>query len=125
MKVCKKIFVWVWCFPQMLAGLVLKLVTRAWRFGDHYHYGVKCGSISLGEYIFLCPSHWNDEETLKHEKGHTKQSYILGWLWLPLVGLPSMIWAGCFEWYRKKYNVSYYAFYSEKWADKLGGVNRC
>lgn len=124
MKVCKKVFVWVWCFPQMLAGLILKIVTRARKAGDHYEYNINGGSISLGAYVFLCPSHWNDETTLKHEKGHTRQSLMLGWLYLLIIGLPSIIWARCFGWYREKYNVSYYAFYTEKQADKLGGVIR-
>lgn len=78
----------------------------------------------MGEYIFLCPAHQSDERTLKHERGHTKQSYILGWLWVPIIGIPSIIWAGCFGWLRAKYNISYYSFYTEKWADKLGGVER-
>ena len=124
MKVCKSLFVWIWCFPQMLAGLILKIVTRAYNAGDHYRFFVKFGSVSLGEYVFLCPAHWDDEKVLKHEKGHTKQSYMLGWLYLPFAFLPSFIWAGCFGWYRKKHNVSYYDFWTEKWADKLGGVIR-
>ena len=88
---------WTWCLPQQVAGLVLKIITKARKVGDHYEYNVESGSISLGSYIFLCPAHWNDKETLKHEKGHTKQSYILGWLYLIVIGLPSFIWANCFE----------------------------
>ena len=124
MKNFRSIFVWLWCFPQMLTGLILRLVTRARKVGDHYEYNIKNGSISLGEYIFLCPSHYGDAEVLKHEKGHTKQSYMLGWLYMFVIALPSMIWCGCFEGYRKKHNVSYYDFYTEKWANKLGGVKR-
>ena len=113
---------WTWCLPQTLIGVILKIITKAKKMNDHYEYNIQSGSISLGRYIFLCPAHWNDEETLKHEKGHTKQSYILGWLYLIVIGLPSFIWATCFEWYRRKYKVSYYSFYPEKWANKLGGV---
>ena len=61
---------------------------------------------------------------IKHEYGHTLQSKILGPLYLFVIGLPSLIWAGCFEDYRKENKISYYDFYTEKWADKLGGVNR-
>lgn len=124
MKVFKTILAWVWCFPQMLAGLILKLVTGAVKDGDYFRFLIQCGSVSLGEYIFLCPSHWGDKEVLKHEKGHTKQSYILGWLYIPIILIPSMVWCGCFNWYREKYNISYYSFYTEKWADVLGGVKR-
>lgn len=124
MKKFKEILTWVWCFPQMLTGLVVKIVTKAEKNGDHYCYKLKSGSCSLGTYIFLCPSHWSDETTLKHEKGHTKQSYIFGWLYLLVIGLPSIIWARGFQKYRIKHGVSYYAFYTEKTADTLGGVKR-
>lgn len=123
-RILKAIGIWVWCFPQQLAGLTLRIITRAKKKDDHYEYNFKGGSISLGTYVFLCPSHWNDERVLKHEKGHTVQSNILGWLYLPIIGLPSVIWANCFGWYRKKYNKSYYDFYTERSADELGGVER-
>lgn len=113
---------WTWCLPQQIAGLILKIITKARKKGDHYEYDVKSGSISLGTYVFLCPAHWHDEETLKHEKGHTKQSYILGWLYLIIIGLPSLIWCNCCDEYRRKHKVSYYSFYTERWANKLGGV---
>ena len=121
-KILKAIFTWIWCFPQMLVGLIIRIATRAEHHGDHYRYNYKHGSVTLGTYIFLCPSHWGDEETLKHEQGHIKQSYILGWLYLIVIGLPSLIWCCCFDSYRRKYNKSYYDFYTEAWANKLGGV---
>ena len=120
----KKVILWIWCFPQMLAGLIVKLFTRADKDGDHYEFQITSGSVSLGEYIFLCPSHWGDERILKHEQGHSVQSRYLGWLYVPIILIPSLIWAGCFEWYRKKYNVSYYSFYTERWADRIRGINR-
>lgn len=120
----KLILLWIWCFPQMLLGFLVRYFTEAEDKGDHYEYAIRCGSVSLGEYIFLCPTHANDQTALQHEYGHTLQSRRLGWLYLPIIGLPSIIWAGCFQGYRKKHNVSYYDFYPEKWADKLGGVKR-
>jgi hypothetical protein len=120
----KKLLTWIWCFPQMLVGWIVKLVTKAENWGDHYRFTVSCGSVSLGTYIFLCPSHWGNRVTIGHEKGHTKQSYILGWLYIPVILIPSMIWAGCFQKYREKHNVSYYSFYTERWADKLAGIER-
>lgn len=113
---------WLWCFPQNLLGFLVKVITRAEKVGDHYHYNIQYGSVSLGEYVFLCPSHWNNEKMLKHEMGHRIQSRKLGWLYLLVIGIPSIIWAGCFEGYRKKHNISYYAFYTERWANKLGDV---
>jgi len=120
----KNNLLWVWCFPQMALGYAVQKITKARKVGDHYEYDIKCGSVSLGSYIFLCPSHWNDEETLKHEKGHTIQSMYLGWLYLFVIGIPSVIWASCFGWYRKKHNLSYYDFYTEKWANDLAGIER-
>ena len=122
----KKLFItllnWTWCLPQQVAGLFLKIITKARKKGDHYEYDIDSGSISLGSYIFLCPAHYNDAETLKHEKGHTKQSYMLGWLYLIVIGIPSLIWANFCDNYRAKHNVSYYDFYTERWANKLGGI---
>ena len=115
---------WLWCLPQNLLGLLLLLFTKARKVGEHYEYNIGCGSVSLGDYIFLCPSHRNNKTILKHEQGHQIQSRILGWLYLPVIGIPSIIWAGCFGWYRNKYDFSYYDFYTERWADILGGVKR-
>ena len=63
-------------------------------------------------------------EYIKHEYGHTMQSRKLGPLYLLVIGLPSIIWAGCFEGYRKKHGVDYDDFYTEAWANKLGRVKR-
>lgn len=115
---------WLWCLPQNIVGLIVKKVTGAKRVGDHYEYNVKSGSVSLGNYIFLCPSHWNSEVMLKHEQGHQKQSLYLGWLYLLVIALPSLIWAGCFNEYREKNNISYYSFYTEDWANKIAGIGR-
>lgn len=113
--------------PQNLVGLLVKLFTRARKVGDHYEYDLPLGSVSLGKYIFLCPSHWDNTTVLSHEYGHQKQSQMLGWLYLFVIGIPSFLWA-CFHRYfakfLKKHNITYYWFYTEKWADKLGGVKR-
>lgn len=120
----KQLLLWIWCFPQNLFGLSVKIVTNAKRKGDHYEFNIECGSVSLGEYIFLCPDHWGNEEVLRHEQGHRTQSRMLGWLYLPFIALPSAIWAGCFGEYRKRKKRSYYSFPTEKWADELAGITR-
>ena len=58
-----------------------------------------------------------------HEYGHSIQSKILGPLYLLVIGLPSIIWAGLFEKYRNKHKISYYSFFTEKWANKLVGLS--
>lgn len=125
MSKTKRAMLWIWCFPQQLLGLLVRMFTRARDTGEGYYvWGITSGSISLGTFIFLCPAHEGDEKALKHEQGHTRQSFMLGWLYLFIIGIPSIIWAGCFKGYRKKNNISYYSFYTERWADKLGGVER-
>ena len=80
------------------------------------------GGISLGKYIIV--SVWAGEQTILHEKGHCMQSQRLGWLYLPIVGLPSIVWAGLYGRIIKKTPSEYYKFFTERWADKLGGVTR-
>ena len=116
----------IWEFPQNLLGyIVLKVTMNAHRFsyrGAEVYVWQRRDGISLGKYIFvpICA----DEDFIKHEYGHTVQSRYLGWFYLLIIGLPSLIWAGCFKGFRKKHGIDYYTFYTEKWADKLGGVER-
>lgn len=80
----------------------------------------KWGSgVSLGHFIFV--SNNPSTHTVQHEYGHLRQSRYLGPLYLFIIGIPSIIWAGCFGKYRNEKKVSYYSFYTEKWAEKLGG----
>ena len=62
------------------------------------------------------------QEILLHEYGHTIQSLILGPLFLPVIGIPSFIWASLpvFEKLRERKGLSYYWLYCEKWATSLG-----
>lgn len=117
----------LWTLPQQIIGFIGYLIFRKDYKRDYHGAKVvevpnKYGSISLGNFIFVSDA--SDEETIKHEYGHTRQSYMLGWLYLFVIGIPSIVWAGCFERYRQKHNISYYAFYTERWADRLGGVKR-
>ena len=117
-----------WGSIQSLAGAVIFLVfiKRPHRF---YHGAVVTewshgGSISLGMFVFLS-DRLNERRArciLAHEYGHTIQSLILGPLYLPVIGLPSVIWAGvpAFSRMRKKRNMSYYRLYTERWANHLG-----
>lgn len=77
-----------------------------------------CGSVTLGSHIFLSPM--ATDTTVRHEWGHTRQSLILGPLYLIVIGIPSVIWASIHK--KIAPNTSYFDFFSEKWADKLGGI---
>lgn len=62
---------------------------------------------------------------ISHEAiGHAQQSRWLGWLYLLIIGLPSITWAGIHRIKRVAERWSYYDFYTEKWADKIAGVKR-
>ena len=116
----------IWELPQNIVGWFVKIFsTNSYWYnylGARVHIWNRSGGLSLGKYIFV-PTNSNFDY-VKHEYGHTLQSKRLGWFYLLVIGLPSLVWAGCFKSYRKKHNVSYYAFFTESWADKLGGVER-
>ena len=119
---------WTWCLPQNILGLFVFIFTKIQRAKSEPHRGAMVtrwrysSGVSLGQFIFVSKN--AGEPTIKHEYGHTRQSMLLGPLYLLVIGLPSIIWAGCFDNYRQKHNKSYYDFYTESWADKLGSVER-
>lgn len=116
------ILLYMWQLPQNALGLLLRLIYK----GTDSEYESALvrrstrmkGGISLGRYIIV--SQWSKETTIMHEYGHCRQSQMLGWLYLIIVGLPSILWAGVHE----RTGKSYYWFYTEKWADRLGNVKR-
>ena len=123
----------IWELPQNIAGAIVKKTFNATPYTTYkeakvYSWNIG-GGMSLGRYIFvpfkrMKPTAFYPAQMIKHEYGHTKQSKILGWFYLPVIGLPSLIWALCFVKYREKTGKSYYSFYTEKWDDKLGEVER-
>lgn len=125
MNELKKFLFAIWELPQNVLGAIVKKIFKAKYLGTYgyarvYAWNIKCG-MSLGNYIFVVPG---IPSMVKHEHGHTIQSRYLGWLYLPVIGLPSLGWAWLGKGYRKKTGRSYYWFYTESWADKLGGVER-
>jgi hypothetical protein len=79
--------------------------------------------VSLGQYVFVGTG--SNTFTTLHELGHTVQSNYYGWLYLPLIGLPSVIRAIVFkyQWKRDKWgNRNYYAIWFERQASLLGYV---
>ena len=128
----KKIIRSIWEFPQNALGFIVKKICDAtpyttYKDANVYSWDIN-GGMSLGKYIFvpfrhLDPKSFRVQSYIKHEYGHTIQSKYLGWLYLLVIGLPSLIWAQCFMGYRSRTGKSYYSFYTEAWANKLGGVN--
>ena len=62
------------------------------------------------------------QRLLIHEYGHTIQSLILGPLYLIVIGIPSTLWGFLpfLNKKRKSEGISYFSFYTEKWANHLG-----
>lgn len=129
---------WAWQMPQNLAGIVVQnhYQRKADRTGGDYSYfcphGVlylrttalgKGKAVTLGEYVIV---HWlAGTSTVDHEFGHVRQSRMLGPLYLPLVGLQSVCHAAVhYDLCGKKKYKPYTHFWTERWADRLGGVRR-
>lgn len=117
----------IWELPQNLLGAIVKLFTL--KQGKQEVETLKDGvciiqnwslwsGVSLGWFQFT-----NKDAgvlTFSHEVGHSHQSLYLGPLYLLVIGLPSLIWAGLvFPLCKGK---SYYSFYTESWADRLAGI---
>lgn len=121
---------YTWGLLQNLAGGTIYAFYRL-RGCPHFAYQgalaviwpVRSGSMSLGRFLFLHESYRpGDRALLAHEYGHTIQSLILGPLYLFVIGLPSLLWAGLPVFQRRRHDrhVSHYSFYPEKWANALG-----
>ena len=128
MKKIAEILLYAWQLPQNLLGLLLVLILQPEEAYDmdgcRLYYATRMrGGISLGRYVIV--RSWMKDytgNTERHELGHAKQSRMLGWFYLFVIGIPSLLWAA---WWNEDRNRSYYSFYTERWADTLGGVNRC
>jgi hypothetical protein len=118
-----KILLYLWSLPQNLLGLLLRAIYK----GNDSQYedalvrrSVKMGGgISLGRYIII--NRYASRKTIMHEYGHCRQSKRLGPLYLLVIGLPSILHAWRYD---KKTGKSYYDYWTERWADRLGGIER-
>ena len=99
----KNAALYTWQLPQNLLGLALY----------HCYKGYEvCTKETCGECIKCkLSSNMRSGKHLRHELGHTRQSKILGPLYLLVIGLPSLIHAGLHAKVCKDKN--YYHFYTE------------
>lgn len=128
-----ELLLYIWQLPQNIAGILvlafvgvsipfdIRIDLVRWPSSFFYFSDRMKGGVSLGQYIVLAGKYFRDEDTWKHERGHHLQSMVLGPLYLVVIGLPSLLWAA---WWNPKRSRDYYWFYTERWADKLGGVER-
>lgn len=128
MKTFINIILYIWQLPQNLLGLILLAIYRPEMSFDYEGARLtfaqrmpSYAGISLGKYIILASRFASDNDSIQHEWGHTRQSRMLGPLYLFVVGLPSLLWAA---WWHPGRGVSYFSFFTERWADRLGGVKR-
>ena len=123
------VFLQVWQLPQNLLGLIIGWYLKGKRRLQDYP-GIPSaihivgarnmwGGISLGNFVYLRPPAY--DKMVKHEYGHCLQSRLLGPFYLLVIGLPSLLWA---IWWHPGRRMDYYSFYTERWADRLGGVER-
>ena len=110
-------------------NLKIYVVTR----GSHDNHWLLKGvnSHSCGKYICIVYSKNQVvfKQLVDHEKGHSLQSKGWWWLYLPVIGLPSIMrnlwdrWAHK-NWTEEKSNAWYYGGWPEADADRRGGVVR-
>lgn len=131
----------LWQLPQHLLGVILFAIYKGktekgeWLVDETIKEGLAKGilvrtspkmkgGISLGDFVIV--SETASKRTIAHEMGHSKQSRILGPLYLLVIGLPSAMKASVHSATHCKYgdNRFYYKFYTEKWADKIAGIKR-
>ncbi len=112
---------WTWGIVQTLIGAILFIIFINKKHSFYNgavatQWGFSCG-VSLGMFIFVD----DENELLPHEYGHTLQSLILGPLYVFVIMLPSLCWAGIplFKNIRRSKKLPYSFFYTEKWADYL------
>lgn len=131
----KNFLLYLWQLPQNLLGWLLVKIYGAQKYSSRHTAVCKVdfwadvyatpkisGGVSLGKYIIVNENLVYDNTVKAHETGHCKQSCILGWLYLVVIGLPSGIW--CWLYSPARFVISYYSFYTEAWADRLAGVKR-
>ncbi len=124
-----------WGFLQTLMGCFVFLANIKCKH-FFYHGAVitewkNPSSVSLGLFVFVTKKNFyknklDDKEAanrlLVHEYGHTIQSLFLGPLYLIIIGIPSATWASLPILRKKRIreHISYFEFFTEKWANLLG-----
>lgn len=143
MERLRRVLLWIWQFPQNLAGFIMTLGCpkdrrEALDCGATVYYtdNVAGAGVCLGDYILLDREFYFPRamgslarRAVAHESGHHAQSVMLGWLYLIVVGVPSAARniydrAAHKKWSSGRRSEWYYGSFPESWADRLGGVKR-
>lgn len=127
----------IWELPQNIAGafyfIIHGVFAKTFIIDDEDSFEMysdkQKGAVSLGVFRVYKAEYYKSSAyyvklSRMHEKGHRQQSMMFGPLYLIVIGLPSLIWATLHSYVKRLGAVDYYSFYTEKWADRLGGVKR-
>jgi hypothetical protein len=123
---------WTWCFPQQLLGCIVRFFLLTCKAKPKIKSWYKIYevnplmAVTLGQYIIIpkiFPAYKDKNTTILHEMGHVKQSYMLGPLYLLIVGLPSIIF-NIISQVSPSFANNYYKRFPENWSDRLGNVKR-
>ena len=130
----KNIAEWIWQLPQNICGIVWRNIKKdsiITEVGNSMATSVNAkvylmragGGVTLGKYIFISQTYQDQSKVIKHECGHSKQSDILGPLYLIVIGIPSLL-HNIVHYLCSKIGIkwNYYSFYTESWANKLVGI---
>lgn len=121
----KFIFQILWQLPQSIIGwgmllyfMIVGKVKPIYYYKETFVFEaskMRCG-ISLGTIIIVSPNS-NCNSTIRHAFGHVVDSKRFSWLYLIIIGIPSIIWAAT---YKKLGAKNYYQFYTERRANNNG-----
>ena len=123
----------LWQLPQIIIGLIMLAIFHnkttytnpnngitVWNINCNHAFGDAC--FSTGPIIITCRKDV-DEDTLKHETGHSVSSTRTGLFYHIVISIPSI----CLYWYKKikkKDQDFYYSHFPENLAEKHGMTNR-
>jgi len=130
------LLLFIWEFPQNLLGLLVYAIMKtrkkiSYTEKENHHLFIETPNtgVSLGWFVFWTPASnrfsYLKNDCRMHEYGHSRQSIMLGPLFLLVVGIPSVSRVLYSKWYRKKHGQpwnNYFKAFPENWADRLGGV---
>ena len=127
----------IWELPQNIVGAFYFIIHGVYAktfiiddedsfemYSDKQKGGVSLGVFRVYKAEYYKSSAYYVKLSRMHEKGHRQQSKWLGPFYLIIIGLPSIIWATLHSFCKPISKIDYYWFYTEKWADKIGGVKR-
>lgn len=131
LSVLVNILLAIYQLPQLLVGLIGLAIFHNYEIYHNHEAGIKVIKVnkgylfgnacfSSGPVIFTTP--YCDDNTIKHETGHSKQSVYMGPLFFIIVAIPSIV----LFWTRRIKNKDakwYHSHWPENDADKRGYVD--